>query len=394
MFLENLARLAEKQPLVHRWLVGHYPHHQANRLQDAAGLKAHLDPLGHRSTTILYFGVDAQLPGLIEQLNGENNIVLIEDRPEKLAGLLASTASASLTDPKRVCWLCSAETMQAFQPEEFALGSVAFVKQGVARRSELGMNALRAFNTFFQRLSDAQKAGGPIYLIMLTWNRLELTIATLNRLQRNTHEPFRLVIADNGSTDGTVEWLEDNRHRFPFLEKLLLFGTNLGVGRALNNGIVFAASRSTRIGRIDNDILVPLHWLRDLNRVLQSSIAPSIVSAFASNVPEFRDAIETIDVQLVAQQRVYGVDLVGGCCTLFRPGLFNDLGFLPEVPLYGVEDGGLCKAVKGKGETIVMVETVEVEHLATPDDVPREYLVHKQKQIEIAQRDAAKATKA
>jgi GT2 family glycosyltransferase len=387
MLRENLSRLKKRQPIAHRWLLESGIGDEVPALSPV-GVGPRLDLGGQRATTILYFGVDAELPALVEQLNGENNVVLVENRPERLANLLASTSSDNLTDPSRVFWLCSTEAMQSLQPVDTILGGLAIVKQGEARRSELAMDAFRKFNSIFRQLSQSRQADGPTYLIMLTWNRLDLTIQTLNRLKKNTETPYRLVIADNGSTDGTVQWLRENKGDFPSIEKLLCFDENLGVGRALNNGIVYAAARSRQIGRIDNDLLLPPNWLRNLNSVLHSPMSPAIVSAFIANVREFREAIESVDVQTIGSMRTYAVDLVGGCCTLFRHGLFNDLGFLPEYPLYGVEDGGLCKAVRDNGETIALVESVAAEHLATPETVPHEYLLHKQRQVEIALRES------
>ena len=46
-------------------------------------------------------------------------------------------------------------------------------------------------------------------LLMVTYNRLELTKQTLDSIFKNTKTPFELVIVDNASTDGTVEFLKD-----------------------------------------------------------------------------------------------------------------------------------------------------------------------------------------
>lgn len=47
-----------------------------------------------------------------------------------------------------------------------------------------------------------------IDIIMTTWNRIDLLKRTVNAFIERTRTPFRLIIIDNGSTDGTVEYLD------------------------------------------------------------------------------------------------------------------------------------------------------------------------------------------
>ena len=46
-------------------------------------------------------------------------------------------------------------------------------------------------------------------VITITCNRLELTKQWLSQLKLKGGYPFKHVIVDNGSTDGTLEWLQD-----------------------------------------------------------------------------------------------------------------------------------------------------------------------------------------
>jgi hypothetical protein len=55
---------------------------------------------------------------------------------------------------------------------------------------------------------------GPIDIIMLTYNRLDHLVATVDALEERTPEPYRLTIVDNASGPEVRNWLAENRHRF------------------------------------------------------------------------------------------------------------------------------------------------------------------------------------
>lgn len=76
------------------------------------------------------------------------------------------------------------------------------------------------------------KEGGEITVIVPTWNRKELLSRCLDSLRRQT-APCRVLVVDDGSTDGTEELV---RHQFSAFDYLRL-GQNLGFCRAVNEGI-------------------------------------------------------------------------------------------------------------------------------------------------------------
>jgi GT2 family glycosyltransferase len=48
-------------------------------------------------------------------------------------------------------------------------------------------------------------AGPLVVCVVLSWNRRDDTLACLASLEQSTHEPTRVVVVDNASTDGTVD---------------------------------------------------------------------------------------------------------------------------------------------------------------------------------------------
>lgn len=46
-------------------------------------------------------------------------------------------------------------------------------------------------------------------IILVTYNQLEFTKLCVESIERHTVEPYELIVVDNGSTDGTVEYAKE-----------------------------------------------------------------------------------------------------------------------------------------------------------------------------------------
>ncbi|MBF9236254.1 glycosyltransferase family 2 protein [Hymenobacter sp. BT683] len=93
-----------------------------------------------------------------------------------------------------------------------------------------------------------------LHIVIPVFNRLHFTRACLQSLRRQTHQAFRVIVVDDGSTDGTSEHLAQE---FAEVEVLRssgdLFWTatvNLGIRRALALG-------ADRVMTLNNDVVAP-----------------------------------------------------------------------------------------------------------------------------------------
>ena len=102
-------------------------------------------------------------------------------------------------------------------------------------------------------------------IITLTLNKLEYTKKFIKSLFEYTKD-FELIIVDNGSTDGTVEYLEslDNI-------KLVKNGENKGFSAGNNQGIAIAEGEY--IGFLNNDILLYPNWFEECEKVFNKENA-------------------------------------------------------------------------------------------------------------------------
>jgi hypothetical protein len=104
-------------------------------------------------------------------------------------------------------------------------------------------------------------------LAFVTHNRLEYSRQAFVDLQAKTDFPHELIVIDNGSTDGTAEWLNEIEPAVRATGgQVIRNETNLGMARALNQALRLMGGDC--FVRVDNDCLLIPHWLTRLADVL------------------------------------------------------------------------------------------------------------------------------
>jgi GT2 family glycosyltransferase len=103
-------------------------------------------------------------------------------------------------------------------------------------------------------------------VVVVTFDQLVFTRMCLETLlAHSAGEAFELVVVDNGSTDGTREYLRSLAAMDPRI-RLVLNPDNAGFAPACNQGLAIA--RGDRIVLLNNDTLVPRGWLGRLRSAL------------------------------------------------------------------------------------------------------------------------------
>jgi hypothetical protein len=115
----------------------------------------------------------------------------------------------------------------------------------------------------------------PVAIVMLTWNAIAYTKSCLAALSDLTDHPsWRLIVVDNGSTDGTVEWLLDLG--WP---TVIRNEKNLGFTRGCNIGIA-ATTADEDVVLMNNDVLITDGaWLSALQDVAYADEETGVVGA-------------------------------------------------------------------------------------------------------------------
>lgn len=111
----------------------------------------------------------------------------------------------------------------------------------------------RSFTTNYQ-LTDSAVPGRFVNIGMITYNRLEFTRQAIEALVRFTRFPHVLTVVDNGSTDGTREYLLRMRE-LGVIGNLVLLDANVGVAKASNLAWSLEPEAEYYL-KLDNDIVI------------------------------------------------------------------------------------------------------------------------------------------
>jgi len=123
-----------------------------------------------------------------------------------------------------------------------------------------------------------------VSIIVPCWNMLHLTKETIQGIAIATNVPFEVIVVNNGSVDGTKEWLdtmaEDVLKANQYFLKFVAIHNpeNRFVSAAINIGL--AHSCGANICLCCNDILIPPNFFRWAIKNLIDAPSLGIVSPY------------------------------------------------------------------------------------------------------------------
>ena len=170
-----------------------------------------------------------------------------------------------------------------------------------------------------------------------TYNRLNFTKRMLESFLKNTTSPYHLIIVDNGSSDGTPEYLHQmfDRSEYQHCEgtTLQLNEKNKGIAIGRNQGLKLAGKfGDDYLCTLDNDIELPPLWLENCIDVLSSNPRFSVGLNFEGT----QYPLQTLNGKTV---QVKPAGNLGTACMVFPKHLHQAIGFFnTEYGLYGEED--------------------------------------------------------
>jgi GT2 family glycosyltransferase len=106
---------------------------------------------------------------------------------------------------------------------------------------------------------------GPIVSIVVTnWNGRAWLERCMRSLSEQTLKPIEIILVDNGSTDGSVEFVEQ---AFPHV-RIVRLPENRGHAGPVNDGFRAANPQSPFLAKFDNDARAELDWLEKLVKAM------------------------------------------------------------------------------------------------------------------------------
>ena len=137
-------------------------------------------------------------------------------------------------------------------------------------------------------LKESQDSGSPkVSIIIVTWNSESLILRCLDNLVQKTFQGFEVVVVDNGSSDGTIEYLQE---RQPGLA-LQLKSLDRNRGFAAANNIGARMARGRLLALLNSDAFPAPDWLEKLLLVAQRHPEFSFFSSrqLQANAPQLLD---------------------------------------------------------------------------------------------------------
>jgi len=224
-----------------------------------------------------------------------------------------------------------------------------------------------------------------VSVIIITWNALSYLKKCLHSLyERNIDFQFELIIIDNNSSDGSIDFIEKN-----YPECVLIKNSeNKGVGPARNQGLAIAKGEYSLILDVDTEFLTA-NGLKLISDYMDTNPGAGILGAkllFPNNeiqhsCRKFPDVwvkifnrFESIDKIKNSNSlknhyminsdhsKIQKVDYIIGAFQFIRMEVVKKIGVYDEKIFYGPEDIDFCLRAKKAGYYTVYFPEVELYH--------------------------------
>lgn len=220
----------------------------------------------------------------------------------------------------------------------------------------------------------------PVAVIILNWNGEKLLREFLPSVVTNTDTSIAdVIVADNGSTDGSRELL---RKEFPQV-KLLEFDENLGFAGGYNRALRETGYRYTLL--LNSDVETPAGWLTPLHNFMEvhpdaAACQPKILSYKQKGKFEYAGAaggfidrngypycrgriFDTVEDDNSQYDTPIEVFWATGAALMVRTDLYEKAGGLDERFFAHMEEIDLCWRLLLMGHTLWCVPASHVYHL-------------------------------
>ncbi len=211
-----------------------------------------------------------------------------------------------------------------------------------------------------------------VSIVILTFNQLDRTKECLASIEKHTGIPHEVIVVDNGSTDGTVNYLRkwakkhDNFH-------LIVNKTNKGFAAGNNQGIEQA--KGDYVVLLNNDVVVSEGWLEGMLSAFEKDSTIGLVGPMTNYIsgeqmePDaaYKDLAEfeafARNYRVVHKDQVNAVVRLVGFCLMIKREVIEKIGLLDERFGKGnFEDDDYCLRASIAGYKLALAREVFVHH--------------------------------
>lgn len=214
-----------------------------------------------------------------------------------------------------------------------------------------------------------------VSIIILNWNGKEDTIECIESLKHISYPNYDILLVDNGSTDGSVEYFKEQYPEMEIIENRENLGFTKGNNIAIKKTI---ANNTDYILLLNNDVAVEPDFLdkmvceanqNDKIGIIGPKInyygTPYQIWAAGGHINYWICLIAYYGMNKPdAQKYSYekDVDFVSGCAMLIKVSVCREIGLLDERYFAYFEDVDFCLRAKNNGYTIRYVPSAKIYH--------------------------------
>lgn len=154
-----------------------------------------------------------------------------------------------------------------------------------------------------------------VSIVTVNWNRKGDLAHLIGSLAEQGDQDFEIIVVDNGSSDGSREYLRSQAPRV----RLIALEENCGV-KAFNLGV--AAARGTYAVLLDNDVVLPPDFI---SKIRQTVAEYGLVNVFALNVLDSKGLRQKDYLPQDAEKPVTWHNFIGGG-VVFRTDYYRRMG--------------------------------------------------------------------
>ena len=208
-----------------------------------------------------------------------------------------------------------------------------------------------------------------VQILIVNWNGLQHLQTGLPSWLATCYPHFEIVLLDNGSTDGSMEWVKGH---YPQVQTIALdsnrgfaFANNVGLRRAIAAGVKYAVL-------LNNDTRVEPDWLEKLVEVAERDSRIAICQARQRTwegdqemvfrfIPEWAEAEHDL-LPITPPRDPFPTAFASGCAMLLRCAALERIGLFDERYFMYVEDVDLSLRAWISGYQVMDVPAAVVYH--------------------------------
>lgn len=203
-----------------------------------------------------------------------------------------------------------------------------------------------------------------ISAVFISWNRKELLQAAIQSLKDQEYPALEFIVVDNGSTDGSLEWLR----KTPDI-KLIENGENVGASAARNQGTRIASGNYVIYMDSDAELRTPKSLHTFVERMEKDKSIGGMAGIYFTDeglsdlwcwTPCMDwEANHDAPSSLVPQDPP---QVLTTCFSIYPMHVVQEIGGFDEYYFYLYEDGDLCERIRKAGYRLSVDPSIKILH--------------------------------